>query len=517
MTSYRFKRRAFLAGVGGAFGLRTLLDNLEASAEGRTSPPRFLLMHWPVGTIRFHFVPNGAGTTYETSRILKPFEDAGLREDMIVLYGLSHNGISAGMGGGAEAGTVMATTGADSPGCRENGGEQDDAVAGGPSFDQLFLRRVPELFPGGRGYVNAIADARVDSYEVSTQCLSYGYDRREVASARPSGVITENTPLRPMPKPLLLYSELFSSFMPGGGGSDNRAAALRALKLRKSVLDSALRELDRVRTLAPSSEAQKIDAHADAIRKLEVELEQAIDDGAPSACSAPVAPDEGLEAKIGSGLFDYGNPRAEQEDASHMERVGKAHAAIIRAAFQCDLLRVATLQWCPGTNHVAFQGLYPSDPEGAYLHHPMSHRVADSAFFNGPPPTNADQLDIYEFLTNVNAWFNAKTADVLRDLKDSEDVFGGNLLDHTIVPYVTEVAEAGSTRSPLPALILGGRALGMQGGQFQNFSPARSHNDLWMSIAQAYLNTTDPVSALADEVFVKTGVSPIDGLWKPPA
>ncbi len=49
MRSYRFARRSFLASIGGAFGLRIMLDDFEAMAQGATSPPRFLMTHWPVG------------------------------------------------------------------------------------------------------------------------------------------------------------------------------------------------------------------------------------------------------------------------------------------------------------------------------------------------------------------------------------------------------------------------------------------------------------------------------------
>src|SRR6185369_11954624 len=123
MKSYRFARRSFFAAVGGAFGLKILLRNIEAVAQGATSPPRFLLTHWPVGTVRTQWLPTGTGTGYTTSPILKPFEDAGLREDMIALYGLSHSGINTGGGGGHEAGTPMMSTGANCPGTRSNGGE----------------------------------------------------------------------------------------------------------------------------------------------------------------------------------------------------------------------------------------------------------------------------------------------------------------------------------------------------------------------------------------------------------
>jgi hypothetical protein len=105
----------------------------------------------------------------------------------------------------------------------------------------------------------------------------------------------------------------------------------------------------------------------------------------------------------------------------------------------------------------------------------------------------------------INLFKNAMLAD------------GSSMLDHTIMPFVTEVAESNHfPRNPLPAMIFGGRALGMQGGQFQDFeSNMRPWNDYWLSIAQAYFKTTDPLSVLTDEVFYKNGISPIPGLWSP--
>ena len=39
MISYRFKRRAFLAGIGGGVGLKVMLRNVEAVAQGATRSP----------------------------------------------------------------------------------------------------------------------------------------------------------------------------------------------------------------------------------------------------------------------------------------------------------------------------------------------------------------------------------------------------------------------------------------------------------------------------------------------
>lgn len=521
MKSFRFARRSFLTAVGGALGLRVLLDDMVASAAGATSPPRFLMTHWPVGTVRYLFKPTGTGADYTPSKIIQPFFDAGLKDDMSVFYGFTHEPFNSGIGGGHESGTPMMSTGCRVPGTRYNGGEGDDGVAGGPSFDQVFLKNVPELQTPGAGYVNAICDARVDSLETSTQCLSYGYATRSIAAAS-GGNVTEATPLLPELSPLQLYLSLFSSFMPGGSMPDNQAELLRAVKMRKSVLDYSLRELKTLKSLAPASESSKIDSHAEAIQKVESQLQQQIDSGVVTleGCTPPAKPDAAAVGSKGS-KFDYTDdpnnpPMQKSSDESLHEQVGNLHMDLIIAAFQCDLTRVATFQWSPGTNHVSFKGQYPGRPDAIYMHHPTSHLIGDSRLPSGNASPGGTMGDLLQFLANVQTWYNTKHAALLKKLKQTKDSYGNSLLDHTVVPYVTEVAITTHQRQPLPAFIFGGTALGMTHGRYYNFEGnLRSHNDLWMTVAQAYLGA-DPVTKLATEKFEKKGVTPVSGVWKAP-
>lgn len=528
MQSYRFARRSFLAGIGGAFGLEILLRNLEAAAEGAGPPPRFLMMHWPVGTVRNQFIPSGSGSSFATSKteqgpgyIISPFDTEELRPHTIILHGFNMDGIR-GKGGGHEDGTSFATTGASSPGTRANGGETDDGCAGGPSWDQILLTNVPDLSRTneegtiiGKGYFNAICDKRVDSYETSTRCLSYGYEKQSINSAIPGGTIQENRPLLPEMSPLTAYNELFGGFVPGGTMTDPEA--LKMLMLRKSVLDYSLRELDRLKSLGPASERDKIDAHAAALRKLEAQLSEQIGGGGTTAdCALPPMPEASLRGKNGDALVDdYTEPSVSTSDEKTHEAVGKAHAAIVRAAFACDLIRVATLQWSPGTNHVSFAGLDPASPSTIYMHHPLSHKVGDASFFNGSRPGN--DAHIWDAMVNANRWYFQKTADIINDFRlevDPLDPLGGSLLDRTVIPMITEVAEAAHTREGHAAIIFGGSKLGMQGGQYKRVSGI--HNQLWVTVAQAFLGA-DAVSKLSGEAYVKNGANPLSGLWVAPA
>jgi hypothetical protein len=520
VKSYRFARRSFFAAVGGAFGLKSILGNMEAAAQGAGSPPRFLMTHFPVGTLRTRFLPEGTGADYIASPIIQPFEDAGLRQDMSVFYGFSDNHLDCPGGGGHEAGTPFTTTCCGAEGTRQNGGEADDGVAGGPSFDQVFLRNVPELARDGVGYVNAICDARVDSNETSTQCLSYSYTTRSISSARPGGNITEYTPLLPQLSPAQLYAGLFSSFMPGGATDANREAALRALQMRKSVLDFSLTELDELSRLAPAAERPKIDLHAEAIRKVEKQLAGQIESGelgGDGLCMAPQEPSGDLSGKTGNSQY---LENVNSDDSELHQAVAEAHAAILLGAFQCDLIRVATFQFSPGTNHVSFKGMWPSDPNRIAMHHPVSHAGAflGNASESDPSGLAGADLDRYEFLANVQTWYNQRLADFLLKMKTTQDAFGGSLLDHTVIPYITEVAQSNHSRSPKPAFLFGGSKLGLQHGTFQQFQN-RPQVDLYLSCAQALLQTDDPKGGLQAERFNQFNptASAIPGLWAPPA
>src|SRR5215471_11123267 len=533
MGCYTIARRAFLRGVGGAVGFQAMLRTLEAGAQGMKSPPRFLLTHWPVGTVAFNYLPAGLGrgtfTTWTSSRILKPFEDAGLKNDLIAFYGFDTDGIGQGAGGGGhEGGTVLMTTGVRIPGTRAGEPEQDDFFAGGPSIDQILLKLVPALKTPGSGYANAICDSRVDLFEISTQCLSYGYATQPVNQVLPAATTaTENAPLVPVLSPVELYTDLFSGFMPGGSTPSNMDKLRRALLARKRVLDFSIDELKRLQTLAPSADKDRIDIHLQSITnaedKLQAQIAMTTGTTTGTACTLPMMPNP---ADIGQAdnkvrrNQDYTNPIARTADDALHERVGRAHMGIIKAAFQCDIIRVATFQWSPGTNHVSFANLFPNDP-GIYMHHPTSHRITNRQEVLASPTTHQAEV---EFLTAVHTWYNQRMASILAEWKDPVkglDAYGGNVFDNTIIPYVTEVAETTHfPRNPIAAMILGGKALGLKGGQFVNYGisgPFRPHNDLWFTLAQAYGLNVAAAPLSAELIARAQHQGPIAGLWAAPA
>jgi hypothetical protein len=486
MKSYKFSRRSFLEATGVAVGLHTLLSNVEARAEGTaTTPQRLLITHHPIGTCRYAWTPTGTGSTYTTSRILKPFEDAMLRSDMVIVDGLDMSTI-AGPGGGHEKGTVIMSTGTATRGTRTGQTETDDPMAAGPSFDQVLLALRPELarpFPT----LYALCDDRIDFQEISTRCMSYSMETRPQSALgwQGGGASFEHTPLRPTLKPLDLYTRVFGKMIPGGDDE----ALVKARAAKKSALDFSLRELAKLRTLAPASQRPLLDAHEAAIRALELQL-----DSQGMGCSAPTAPAASLSSTPDDGKDHdnyHGNDDASKADDANHQAVGEAHQAILRTAFQCDLARVGLFQFSPGTNHVAFApGMHPEQTNAILMHHPVSHRIQVTGQINKDNPDA-------EFLVNAEIWYNQRLAAFLNTLKvkDLADPAGGTLLDNMVVPYVTEVSETVHNHNPMPLVIFGGKNLGIKGGQYLSFK-GRPYNDYWLTIFAAFGITSAELQGL---------------------
>jgi hypothetical protein len=539
MTSYRFRRRAFLTALSGGVGLKIMLRNLEGSAQGLRSPARLLVTQWPNGIVagKDDGLWKPTSGSVGGSPALKPFADLGLGPDMTVIRGLS---TPDGVGGSHEQGTVALVTGVGTRGIRSGQQEPDDPYAEGPSYEQILLKNASALRgPGPVAYANTIADSRTDYGEISTKTLSYSTDFQTVATL--TGAAREAIPLRPIISPLNMYNTLFMSFVPGnpgtagsgGGGAGGSApqpvadANLKKLVGRRSVLDFAVEELKQLKRMAPGEARAKLDIHTDALLSAETSIANFIDTNYPnvggggsgggggrggsgdSTCtgtgscrSALVAPPNIMGFADPPGGFGggYADTRAMQDDAPLLQQVGNAHLAVMKAAFVCDVIRVGTYQWAPGTNHTGF-ALQPGTTQ-PYQHHPHGHRISTADTY-----TAAAVVDLNitaQFLYNVQHWYFSRHAEIFAGWKNTIDGCGNSLLDFTCVPFLTEVTAVGGERSNMPAMIIGGKQLGFVHDRY--VTSRLTINELWGTIAQAYgyASTDAPFAA------------PVAGLWTKP-
>ena len=230
------------------------------------------------------------------------------------------------------------------------------------------------------------------------------------------------------------------------GTSDDLTKARAA---KKSVLDFALKDLARLRTLAGASERQRLDAHEAIIRDMEMRLDSAPNGGdLVNGCAPGAKPTDpaGLNRFLDTGMF--GGARSGMGDQDEHKTVAQLHFGILHAALACDMTRVITFQYSPGTNHVSFQGFYPGDAKAVKLHHTQSHNGSDS---NTVP-----------FLANVTSGTPEITAAFLLTLKTSKEADGSSILDNMIIPYITEARWDHNPVNAFPVTMFGGTQAGLQ-------------------------------------------------------
>jgi hypothetical protein len=553
VISYKVARRSFLLGCGGSAALLApLLRSMEARAAGAPAPLRFLAIHHPLGA---QLGPYQVGATYGTDNwrpaatattksFTLPFESAPfapLQSYMVMIDGV--NIVCANKSGGYaganthEGGMVALMTG--QPTLGQIG--QQDHVAGGASIDQILLAKSPVL--GGAasitktpfGSLQLAADIRSDRDEVAPRVMSYlDPDLTQTLNSN------QRRPLYAETQPLNTFNRVFGGVMmtSGGGGADGGVAPIsntvQLMAQKKSILDFMRADLARLRTLAPSSEKIRLDAFTDAITQLEASIQaslgtlmavQAGDGGVTSnpgsvVCAKPATPMSFVETGTGasgslapangtklSGL-DYYDPK---NPANHPHFiVGQLQLAMIKAAFACDLVRVATFMWAAGTDWVVFPGTLNGASIAGSLTSTPHH-----------PPSHATDAGTISWLSQVNQMYSAQTAQALQTFQSATDVDGNSLLDNTVVAYVTEVSRAHDHHQEnMPFLVFGGKNTRVQGGTFLKVTGGslpsidtdgskttnRPTNDVWLSLASVFGVTMTSLGAASQSTGPLPGV-----------
>ncbi|HET6149631.1 MAG TPA: DUF1552 domain-containing protein [Polyangia bacterium] len=496
MTSYKLKRRAFLQACGGsAVALAPLLRSIEARAAGATAPLRLLIVHHPLGTAPglASWRPNASATTTNFTLPVEsaPFEAAGLKPYMNMIDGLNvvfatrNPNMNSGQNT-HEGGIAVMMTGVPVLG---RIGQQDHA-AGGASIDQLLLDNSPGL--GGPAQMNKTsfgslqlaADVRSDRDEVAPRTLSYRpplVGQTDISRAR--------QPMAPDTQPINVYKRIF-----GGDVMPPGTDLAKLLAQKKSVLDYMRADLARMQTLIPASEKDRLAAHATAITQLENTLQQMYGStsggGTGGMCMKPMMPgsfsevtgkqnSNGVSTDL-SGV-DYYVPNM-PDSHPHLD-LGLTQLRLIKTAFACDYVRVATFMWSAGTNWVVFPGMFQGASIAGNLqatpHHPPSH--------SGDAATSG-------WLSQINQFYSNATATALQEFVTQPDVDGGKLIDNTIIVYLTEVARAyDHNQQNMPLIVFGGKNTGLKGGTFLKVtggplpqqtggSGNRPFNDLWLAL-----------------------------------
>ena len=485
-------RRTMLRAASGlALGL-PFLDAMRptgARAATATPPKRFFVWYTPVGTVLSAWRPTGTGTTWTASRILKPLDVPALRDRTTILSGLHAAAAEKLAGNGHAKGMTHVLTAR--PYVEVKGTQfGDEGWGGGASIDQFLATKMAT-----QGRLSSVEAGVVSFYSGGpSRYMSYS------AAGQANIVPVESDPRK-------LFARLFMAGAPMGTGMTEMD---RLAAQRKSVLDTVIKDFDRLNLKLGAQDRVRLDKHVTLVREVEARI-QTTGGGTvtpPAVCTTPTSP-------------SYTNDQVKTN--GQLPMLGKTMMDLLAAALACDTMRVASLMWSAGESDYNFAEILPDLPwkdiscppnvdtctDGKNLPatflHVMSHFPPSTA--NGVPTNmNTVQKAALECLTAVEVWFSEQLAYFAQQLSGLVEADGSSVLDNTVLLSAKDISE-GVTHGyrDVPHLILGGKGM-FKPGHF-SLGNKNTSGDLFATIAQA-LGFND-VTTFGDPAYFTGAISSI--------
>lgn len=484
-------RRTLLRSASGlALGLPFLeaMRPSGASAQTMAPPKRFFVWYTPVGTVLSAWRPIGTGTSWAASRILKPLDVPVLRERMTIMSGCHAAAAEKLAGNGHAKGMTHVLTARPYVDVR---GTQfgNEGWGGGISIDQLLAQKM-----AGPGRLSSVEAGVVSFYPGSaSRYMSYS------GAGQANIVPFESDPRK-------LFARLFSA---GGAGMQPVMEEMdRAAAQRKSVLDTVLKDFNRLNAKLGGTDKTRLDKHMTLVREVEQQIQAGSGGPGTTTCMKPTAPsftDDQVKAN------------------AQLPTIGKTVMDLLVAGLACDTTRVASVVWSPGESFYNFAEILPNLPwkdlscppnvdtctDGKNLPatflHVMSHFPPSTA--NGVPANmNTVQKAALECLTAVEVWFNEQLAYFAQALAGIQEEDGSSVLDNTILLSAKDISE-GVTHGyrDVPMVLLGGKGL-FKPGHF-NLQNRKTFGDLYATIAQS-LGFND-VTSFGDPAYFTGAIADI--------
>jgi hypothetical protein len=398
VTQKHLERRTFLRGLGVAIGLPMLdamVPAFAATAKSGKPPLRTAFVYVPNGIVMDNWTPVELGKGFAFKRTLAPLTP--FRDQTLIISGLMDNNANAlGDGGGDHARAASSFLTASHP--KKTGGSD---IHVGVSIDQAIAEAI-----GSETRLSSL-ELGLDDSRVVGHCDS-GYS---CAYTNSISWRTPSTPLPPEANPRAIFERLFGEI----DTSLDAATRLRRERYRKSLLDMARDETQKLaRTLGPA-DRHKLDEYVDSIREIERRIEKAETDG------RNITPTIDKPAGI---------PAVYSEHA-------KLLFDLQFVAFQSDLTRVTTMVMGREGSVRTYDEIGVSDP-----HHPLSH--------------HRNMADALEKLTKINTFHVELFAQFIAKLQAAKEG-DGNLLDHSMILYGCGIADSNRhTHEKLPVAVVGG-------------------------------------------------------------
>ena len=427
-------RRQFLSalGAGGALaGLplplfsslpRAYAQAGEASEDN--APQRLILFYTPNGTKKELWRPDHEPGALSSLGPIMSALNPHLSQ-LTLLDGVDLKAALEGPGGPHQRGMASLFTGAViNEGDFVGGDGRKAGWGGGISLDQFIAQHIGDQTP-------------FRSLELGVR----------VVENMPRGRICyagSNQPLPPESDPARVYQRLFANI------DEPDVLIARRLRRRRSALDSVLSDFRQLESKLDARDRAKLQQHAQSLRELERRI--AISAGQGGLCQ-PQMP----------SVID--NVMSEADfSASARQQID-----LMVAALACDQTRVASLQCSTAVNACRFTFL---EPEVSHEGHSLSH-AGDTN--EGMQPewerTLTWYAELFEYLLTR-----------LAEIPEGE----GTLLDNTVVIWGNEISR-GNTHdlTNIPFVLAGSAGGALKTGQYLSY-PDIAHNQLLLSIVQAF-------------------------------
>ncbi|HEX2870217.1 MAG TPA: DUF1552 domain-containing protein [Polyangiaceae bacterium] len=435
-VSRRFALRGALGGIGVAMWLPVLdamcNDNGTAFAQGQALPTSFGIWYWGNGIHADVWTPptTGSGDAWQLSPSLQDFAD--VKEAMTLVTGLDMlDGQFKGHGWGA----VYVLAGGDGNICNltndlsDLGSHEFETKASTqymPTVDQTIADAIHTTEP-------------FKSFEVGMMPFRGDVDMgtvgRNVAHRGP------NDFLPPKREPTAIFDALFGENAPAPTGSAGSAGVPSdiSFSMRKSALDAVLQEANGLKMTLGAEDAQRVDAHLEAIRALEQRLPTE-SDGDATGCKTPGAP-----------------PATIADITAKSQAINQ----LLVAALSCNLTRVFTHMWSGARSDDLYPNLQLNEGHHAYTHGR-----------DGEEPRKIERYIMSQY------------ADLARRMK-ATPLGAGTLLDNTLIYGVSELSNPRDHVNRDYHIVLMGRGGGKVAGNRHIRIPGRRVTELVLTLQQA--------------------------------
>jgi hypothetical protein len=424
ITNRHIPRRTFLRTSGVTLAL-PLLDAMAparlALAQTAAPPKRFVGIFMPHGMAPGLWEPGTTGALPERLPfILESLEK--VKKQTVVLTGLWSKSAEPPEG----------TTGSDHwvaaaylTGIKPRKTAGSDATVGSPTIDQLIARKI-----GAETLLPSLQLAVEDPNASSSNCgegYSCAYTNSISWTALPTPPDEPLMRTAPIPmelNPQVVFERLFGSI----GAPELRAARLVQ---RRSILDSLVGELERLKNDLGTADRRTINQYTEEIREIERRLQ--------------------LAAKASTEVPSVDLPPGIPEDFDEHIRL---HYDLLALAFKADITRVATVLCARDlTSRVYRFPKGPLFPDGgtSVSFHGGSHHQDDPS-----------QMRRYAQLNRYHVSTLAYFAEKLRSIPEAD----GNLLDHSLLMYGSNMGNSNQHQHyDVPHILVGGAGGRLEGNR----------------------------------------------------